>query len=396
MQILLNKSILSTKLFYPYIEDLQLLPKDILDKVLEDKDFFNKIYQSKRYFLNQNEVVVIHLGKKEGLSLETLRRFGSIIVNTAKKNYDTNFDICFDIKKVSEFKNDMSEESIFYSLMEGIFLTDYEYDKFKTKKDKKFEIKKINIISDTQVNFEKLKEKLDIIKNAIFLTRDLVNAPANVVNINYIEDEARRVAKDNNLKITVINKEQLVKDGFNLLYSVGKAGSEPPRLIELGYSCGKNVPNICLIGKGIVFDTGGLNLKPENFMSDMKSDMAGAGSVLSLIECISKLKLDVNVTALLPLAENAIDSNSYRPGDVIFGYNKKSVEILNTDAEGRLILADALSYADTKNFDLIIDFATLTGAAVIALGTKIAVSYFKSDKYKDMIFKSSKKMGEPI
>ncbi|HPO50358.1 MAG TPA: leucyl aminopeptidase, partial [Spirochaetota bacterium] len=393
MKINLSKNRTNAKSFYPYFDDSNSVSKEINERIIKDKDYFSKKYQIKKYFLDNGEITVIRLGKKSDFDLETSRRFGSIVINTAKKDYDENFDIILDS---DFFDNNFSKEDSTYALLEGLYLTNYEYDIFKTKEGKKFEIKSINLTSDKEIDFEKIDNKAQNVRDAIFLTRDLVNAPANVVNIATLQKEAERIANENNLKLKVKDKNALLKEGFNLLYSVGKAGAEEPRLVEIEYKYDETSPNICLIGKGIVFDTGGLNLKPENFMADMKSDMAGAGSALSLIEYIAKSKMPINVTTIMPLAENAIDSNSYRPGDVILGYNKKSVEILNTDAEGRLILADALSYADTKDFDLVIDFATLTGAAVIALGTKIAASFFRNNSVKEKMFNSSKKCGEPI
>ena len=184
--------------------------------------------------------------------------------------------------------------------------------------------------------------------------------------------------------------------GMNLLVAVGEAGNQDPRLIELKYNAGKNFPTVCLVGKGIVFDTGGLNLKPGAALDDMKIDMAGAATVLGIIDSAANMKIPINIIGLIPLAENSIDSNSYHPGDVIIGYNKKSIVINNTDAEGRLILADALSYSDEKKPDIVIDFATLTGSAIVALGKKITAGFFRNFSIRDRIISSSKKTGEAI
>ena len=316
------------KTYYPYFDGESKLPKEILEKIDLDKEYFKEKYQAKRYFTTNGEATIIHLGKVDTLTLEMVRRFGSIAVSSAKKNYDKDFNLSLDYTFFEKSNNPLKLEEIIYAAVEGLDLTNYSYDKFKTQSDKKFKIESVNILSDKNIDFEKIVNKFGILKESIYLTRDLVNAPANVVNIDYIQNEAKRIANSNKLTINIKNKDDLLKEGFNLLYNVGKAGIEPPRLIEINYNAGKEYPKICLVGKGIVFDTGGLNLKPENYMLDMKSDMAGAATALSLINCISELKLNVNVTSLLPLAENAIDANSYRPGDVIIGYNKNLLRYL--------------------------------------------------------------------
>jgi leucyl aminopeptidase len=275
-------------------------------------------------------------------------------------------------------------------------LTDYQFDKLISDNTKKFTISKIDIVYENSIDFNAIYKKIEIISSSINIIRDLVNYPANIANIDFIENEVRKIAKKNSLEVKLFNEKELLKKGFNLIYSVGKAGNEEPRLIEVSYKSGNKQPNICIVGKGIVFDSGGLNLKPDTFMADMKQDMSGSAIVLGIIKIVSELKLNINLTILMPLAENAIDGNSMRPSDVVTAYNKKTVEILNTDAEGRLILADSLSYSDSKKCDLVIDIATLTGAAVVALGTKITAGFFRGDKYKNLLLESANNMNEPI
>jgi leucyl aminopeptidase len=180
------------------------------------------------------------------------------------------------------------------------------------------------------------------------------------------------------------------------LLAVGQAGNQEPRMLEIVYHGNQDEKMNFIIGKGIVFDSGGMNLKTGTGLNDMKTDMAGAATALGIIVTAANLKLDCNITVLLPLAENAIDSNSVHTGDVITGYKKKSVEINNTDAEGRLILADALAYADEQKPELIIDLATLTGAALIALGSKITAGFFTDETVRDEMLKSAKETGEGL
>ncbi len=394
MKIKQKKEITNSTVFYPYSEGesaSKYMPKELLVKIEADKDYFSKKGQTKRYFINNKDYNIIHIGKIEKMTMEQIRQYCSLAFKIAKKEFFREFDLFI-------WQNilNISEESIIYSALEGIMLTDYQFDKLLSKNDKNFSIEKIDIIYEGNVDFDAIYKKIEIITDSIKLVRDLINYPANIATIDYIEDEAKKIAKKNNLEIRSFSEKDLIKDGFNLIYAVGKGGSEEPRLIEISYKAGEGCPNICLVGKGIIFDSGGLNLKPDSAMADMKEDMSGSAIVLGIIKIVSELKLKINLTVLMPLAENAIDGNSMRPSDVITAYNKKTVEILNTDAEGRLILADALSYSDTKNYDLVMDFATLTGAAVVALGTKITAAYFRGAKYKYPFIESSVAMSETV
>ena len=182
----------------------------------------------------------------------------------------------------------------------------------------------------------------------------------------YIKELIKKYFSDKNCKINEIKGEDLLKNNFPLIYEVGKASEYEPRLIDISWG-NKNKPKIILIGKGVTFDTGGLDIKPSSGMLLMKKDMGGAANILGLASMIILNKLDINLRVLIPIVENSISGNSFRPGDILQSRSGLSVEIGNTDAEGRLILADSLSLADEDNPDLIIDMATLTGAARLSL-----------------------------
>ncbi|OVE73658.1 hypothetical protein BVX93_01135, partial [bacterium B13(2017)] len=210
--------------------------------------------------------------------------------------------------------------------------------------------------------------------------------------------ESQKLAKSHRLKVSILNEKELKKRGCNLILAVGQGSVNKPRLIFLEYlRAGKNKKTIAFVGKGITFDSGGINLKPSGHLEDMRLDMSGAGAVLGAIKAIASLKLKVNVIGVLACAENAIGSNAYKPGEIFRAFNGKTVEVLNTDAEGRLVLADALSFTEKKyKPDYIIDLATLTGAALIALGDKYAGLMSEDNSLQELIIKSSEESDDPV
>ncbi|UNK46995.1 leucyl aminopeptidase family protein [Arthrobacter sulfonylureivorans] len=214
---------------------------------------------------------------------------------------------------------------------------------------------------------------------ATWLVRDLANMPSNVKNPEWMAGQAGRLAGASGLSIHVWDEHQLADEGFGGLLAVGSASPTPPRLVQLDYTparAGKDTKHIVIVGKGITFDTGGLSLKPREPMVPMKTDMAGAGVVMAVLAAAAELGVQHRVTGLLALAENSIGAGSYRPGDVVTVYNGTTVEIGNTDAEGRMVLADGLAYATARlQPDVLVDVATLTGAAAMGLGKRHAALY---------------------
>ena len=213
---------------------------------------------------------------------------------------------------------------------------------------------------------------------AVWLARDLTNTPADTATPDWIAGQARSVAGSSGLQVRVRNEAELRAEGFGGLLAVGSGSEHPPRLVEVSYvpSGDGNAEHVVLVGKGITFDSGGISLKPRDAMMTMKTDMAGAAAVLAVAQAAAELKLPIRVTAVLALAENAIGAASYRPADVVTAYNGTTVEVGNTDAEGRMVLADALAYAAAElSPDVLIDVATLTGAAALGLGLNHAALF---------------------
>ena len=233
------------------------------------------------------------------------------------------------------------------------------------------------------------------ISEAVSLARDMVNTPANDMGPEAIEKTARAVAARFKAKVKVITGPQLLKRNFPMIHAVGRAASEAPRLIDFTWGA-KGAPKVTLVGKGVAFDTGGLDIKPSSGMLLMKKDMGGAANVLALAMLIMGEKLGVRLRVLIPAVENSISASAFRPGDILASRKGLTVEIGNTDAEGRLILADALALADEESPDLLIDMATLTGAARVALGPDLPPFYTDDGAFAAELAEASEHVADPL
>lgn len=229
---------------------------------------------------------------------------------------------------------------------------------------------------------------------SISYLRNLVNTPANDLGTNELAKCASEIAKAHKAKVKITKGAELQK-GFPMIHNVGKASPRPPQLVDMKWGKASH-PKVTIIGKGIIYDTGGLNLKPGMYMRDMKKDMGGSAHALGLAHLIMSMKLPVQLRVLLPIAENSVAGNSYRPGDVLNSRKGITVEIGDTDAEGRLVVADALTYACEENPDLLIDFCTLTGAARVALGYDIPAFMTNQDEFVEPLRSDSVKNDDPI
>jgi leucyl aminopeptidase len=229
---------------------------------------------------------------------------------------------------------------------------------------------------------------------AIALVRDLINTPANDLGPAQLAEAARSLAKRHRAKCTVIAGDALLKRNYPAVHAVGRASSEDPRLIDLRW--GSRGPKVTLVGKGVCFDSGGLDLKPASGMKLMKKDMGGAAHVLGLASLIMAEQLPLRLRVLIPAVENAVSGNAFRPLDVLQTRKGLTVEVGNTDAEGRLVLCDALTEADSEQPDLLIDFATLTGAARVALGPELPAFFCNDDKLAGAILRQASVEGDPV
>jgi leucyl aminopeptidase len=230
---------------------------------------------------------------------------------------------------------------------------------------------------------------------AVSLGRDLINTPSSDMGPEELEAAARTLAKRHRAEISSIVGDDLVVRNFPMIHAVGRASTRAPRLVDLTWGR-SNAPRVTLVGKGICFDTGGLDIKPPSGMLIMKKDMGGAAAALALGHMIMSLGLDVRLRILIPAAENSISGNAFRPGDVLKSRGGKTVEIGNTDAEGRLVLADALSLADEEKPDTLITFATLTGAARVALGPELPAFFTDDDAFAQAVLAAGTRVGDPV
>ena len=243
---------------------------------------------------------------------------------------------------------------------------------------------------------EKHLQEINAYVDAFTLVRDLVNTPANHMMPEDLSLLAQELTAQHNANFSEIIGDELLEQNLPAIHAVGRASDHAPRLLQLNWNMDSEQPLISLVGKGVCFDTGGLDLKPSKFMRNMKKDMGGAAHVLGLAHLIMSLKLPVRLQVLIPAVDNAISGDAYRPGDIIDTRANKTVEIDNTDAEGRVVLCDALTLAGESSPDIIIDFATLTGAARVAVGTEIPALFCNSNKLSTAIQNACENTGELV
>jgi leucyl aminopeptidase len=289
------------------------------------------------------------------------------------------------------------------AVTEGLMLGSYSFERYKSE-PKECEIAEILIAAEDKEgklaeydNMKNLFESAKIIATATNFTRDLVNTTPEDIYPEAMAEIAKELAERNDLTCKVLDEHELKAQGMNAMLAVGRASRHQPRLIHLSYRPEKPLHVISLVGKGLTYDSGGLSLKPATSMVTMKMDKAGACAVLGMMKAVSELGLPIEVHGFLGAAENMVDSNSYKPDDVLKSKNGKTIEVRNTDAEGRLVLADVLSYAQQEvKADYLFDYATLTGACMVALGQYTIGVMGHSHKLKHDISRAASKSGELI
>ena len=353
--------------------------RPVLDKLTKDKVFkadFKEVTYLRFIKTGQSQnVLFVGLGKKKDLTLSRLRE---ALINTSAylgKSKVPSFS--FHLSSVA-WSGKRSFSEVAQAATESLVLPLYKFTKFKkdegsATQDQSSGIKSVTLVVDSPE--EVLEGKKGLSKAKIFidscnLVRDLVNTPHNSMKATDLAQAAQDVAKAVGLKCTVFTEKELQKEGFGALLAVNQGSDIPPRFVILEHNAEKkNLDTVCLVGKGITFDSGGISLKPADSMETMKDDMAGSATVLGIMEIVAKLNLPLHVVGFMAITNNMPSGKATVPGDIVKSYLGKTIEILNTDAEGRLVLADAVAYAD-KHYkpSLLIDFATLTGACVIALG----------------------------
>lgn len=280
---------------------------------------------------------------------------------------------------------------------EAVVLGAYKFSRYFTGERKpKAELGKVSVLVSGKITAEQ-KKQLELgvaIGQAVGIARDAVNEPPNELVPETLAEIARGLAKAHGFKVKVLDKKGILAAGMQLHYAVGQGSSNEPRFIHLSYVPKKKKKKVVFVGKGLTFDSGGLCIKPAAGMGEMKSDMAGAAAVLGLMAAVGVTKPDIELHMLVGAAENMPDGSAYRPADVFGSLDGKTVEIINTDAEGRLVLADALAYAVGLKPDVIVDAATLTGAALVALGKTCSAFYATDDKLATLLEDAAREAGE--
>ncbi len=348
-----------------------------IQALIADGDFRGKLNEVAVLYPNgampARRVILVGLGKQEKFSLDAIRQAAA---SAAKKARDLGVTHLHTIVHGAGVGG-MAPEQAAAAVVEGTLLGLYRFHELKTKLDEvRPDLATLTLVewdATRQTALEGGARVGQIVAESTLLTRDLVNRPANIATPSYMAGIAQRVAAEVGLRCQVLDKETLATLGMHTLLSVNQGGGEPAQLVVLEHNAGRDdLPTVVLVGKGITFDTGGISLKPSENMHRMKGDMGGAAAVFGALRAAAMLDLPLHVVGLTPLTENMPDAHATKPGDVVRSLKGLTVEILNTDAEGRLILADALTYAQSFAPHAIFDIATLTGGRVIALGDHAA------------------------
>jgi leucyl aminopeptidase len=344
--------------------------------------------------LPADSIALVGLGPNRDQTLDVFRKASGETIKLAKAKRAATLAL------VIPEQTSLPLFDVVQALVEGCRLANYRYDRYHTVDKSDFAIKEITIYLTHEGIGEEAQaiERGNIITSGVMLARDLINEPPVTLTPESLSLTAKKTAKEAHLSIEVLDEKKLLQEKMGLMLAVGAASVDvaPPRLIKLSYKAAKaKKPTIVLIGKGVTFDSGGLDIKPADGMLDMKVDMSGAAAVLGVMKIIGALKPNCNVVGYMACVENGIGSKAYHPGDVITSRKGITVEISNTDAEGRLVLADTITYSlDHDNPDIIIDIATLTGACVVALGQKTAGIFSNNNELCEAIISSGLQNGE--
>ena len=386
--------IVSDKSSMPKITGLGQKTLNSINLAIKNENFkFNKlqtleIISSDK--LGYSKIIIIGLGEDQSISLRESDLIGGKITQLNSK---TNSNI--DVLVSKNISNDESMLRIGY----GSILATYKFDKYKSKKSKTNFSKTIKLVSNK--NSRSLSKKFNhnrSVAQGVFLARDLVNEPSNILNP---EDYAKRIKglSKYGLKVEVLNEVKMKKLGMDSLLGVGRGSQYDSQLVIIkwdGLKTKKTKP-LCFVGKGVCFDSGGISLKPGNKMEEMIGDMGGSAAVVGLMKSLALRKAKANVVGIVGLVENMPDGTAQKPGDIVNTMSGQTIEIQNTDAEGRLVLADALWYAqDRFKPEFMIDLATLTGAIVMSLGNKMAGIFSNNDSLSDKLFIAGEESGDLV
>ncbi|MFN0065955.1 MAG: leucyl aminopeptidase [Chlamydiales bacterium] len=372
--------------------------KDAVMSPIAAKDFKGEKGEKAVVYLSKEKeprALLLGLGKQEKVCVETLRRSYSEAVKFCQEKGIEKINVV--LPDITEMRKVSARETI-EGVCEGILLTNYKWEQLVTLDEETVLLKEVTLIGALEKDLAFVK-RLESIAEGVYLSRDLTNGNADDVTPQYLASVAKKMEQEfPSIHTTIFDKKRIEKEKLGLLLAVGRGSDHDPAFIIMSHKgAPRSKEHIVIVGKGVTFDTGGLNLKPTGSMETMRDDMSGSSVALSTVTTAAALGLPLNVTAVVPSAENCIDGKSFKPGDVYRCYNGTTVEIGNTDAEGRLLLADALAYA-AKNLKptCMIDVATLTGSIVVALGDDIAGLFCNQDKLANELLHASKRVAETL
>ena len=346
--------------------------------------------------LGPERIVVVGLGKQEGFTYDSIRGVMAVTCRLLRK---------LGAKRVATIVHgagagSIDAEKAGQAIAEGTILGLYAFRKYITKKPEQGEIKELIIVEHDKKKLPLLKRGVGrgrVLAEAANFARDMTNQPANYMTPSDMAEVARGVASEWGLEFTVLERKEMEKLGMGALLGVSQGSRQSPKFIIMSYRGGDPAASpLGLIGKGLTFDSGGISIKPSEGMDEMKTDMAGGAAIIGAMKAIAELKPRINVTGLIPATENLPGGAAFKPGDVLKAMNGKTIEVANTDAEGRLILADAICYAKKLGLTPLVDVATLTGACIIALGDVCSGAFGNDQGVLDKVIKAGEEAGEKI
>jgi len=364
-----------------YISNLEFLYiSDLLKSANKKKNLFIYEINSKKKIVLVSIKKDIKIREVENLGADFFR-----LVDTGKK-VEFTINSNFIESKINDFLE---------HFLHGIKLKSYKFNKYKSKKENK--LIKINVFGNKNKSSSNIHLKFKALEEGTFYTRDLVSEPGNVLHPDEYANRLKLLHKDG-LKVIIYDTKKLKKLGMNALLGVGQGSVRGSYLVTIEWNGARNNSKpLAFVGKGVCFDTGGYSLKPAKFMEDMTYDMAGSATVVGLMKNLALRKSKINAVGIVGLVENMVSGNAQRPGDIVKSYSGKTIEILNTDAEGRLVLADALTFTEKKfQPKLIVDLATLTGAIIVSLGSEYAGLFSNDDKLSKQLLAAGEKVNEKL
>src|SRR5918912_1463667 len=368
-----------------------------IDGIVNNKEFKGVLGSNIILYMPGNgrtkKVMLIGLGKREKFTKETARIIAGKAALKAKEMGLADISVI-------PFSNKL-DEGLIEAIAEGILLSLYSFKQYKTNDEASNSsgLRQVTLITNSESsNYQEIINNVNLVIQAVFFARDLGNLPPNECSPAYLANVAASLRNEYQMKTRIIERYEMESIKLAGVVAVGKGSNNPPKLIIIEYNGahGEQRPYL-LVGKAVTFDTGGISLKPGDKMDEMKFDKCGGCTVLGILKAASSLKIPVNIVGIIPCVENMPSATSYRPGDIIQMHNGKTVEVLNTDAEGRIILADAISYGiNSYSPKAIIDLATLTGACIIALGANVAAAIGTSKELITNLTRISQETGEKI